>query len=86
MTEFNSICVDVLSEGIWAVFEELQDPELSRLAKALPRTVMREPGRFDQAEVCVCFPDVEELGSEQSRGPSIPNQGGTSGLILTACQ
>ena len=41
MTEYNSIGVDVLSEGIWAVFEELQDPELSRLAKALPRTVMQ---------------------------------------------
>ena len=41
MTEFNSICVDVISEGIWAVFEKLQDPKLSRLAKALPRTVMQ---------------------------------------------
>ena len=34
-------CVDVLSDGIWAVFEELQDPELSHLAKALPRTVVQ---------------------------------------------
>lgn len=39
--QFLLCCVDVLSEGIWTVFEELQDPELSRLARALPRTVMQ---------------------------------------------
>ena len=39
--DFLSVCVDVLSEGIWTVFEELQDRELNYFAKALLRTVLQ---------------------------------------------
>ena len=41
MDELHSVHVDVLSTGAWTELEELEDPELRRLAKRLPETVIQ---------------------------------------------
>ena len=40
-TAFPLSLVDVLQGGVWRLIRELEDPELTRLAKALPITVLR---------------------------------------------
>ena len=36
-----TLCQDVFSSGVWPLLSNLEDPELRRLAKALPATVLR---------------------------------------------
>ena len=38
---FSPYSVDVFSSGVWPLLSNLDDPELRRLAKALPATVLK---------------------------------------------
>ncbi|KAL5502672.1 hypothetical protein EMCRGX_G009481 [Ephydatia muelleri] len=39
--QFIETTMDVFSSGVWPLLSNLEDPELRRLAKALPATVLK---------------------------------------------
>ena len=45
----------MLASGVWTVFEELEDPELQRLAKELPETVLRSRASSTKPKYLLAF-------------------------------
>ena len=57
---------DTQSKGVWEELAELQGPELQRLARALPVTVLRS--RAHNHRVPECIPEMEAVGTEIQGG------------------
>ena len=70
---------DVLSEGVWPLYEELQDPQLVKLKEALVQTVMKSRADSTIKKYLYAFRRWREWVKEKARDHSIP------GTVASVC-
>ena len=64
---FSPYSVDVLSTEVWPLLSNLDDPELRRLAKALPATVLKcKADSTGHKEISWSLSEVEDMGRGQT--------------------
>ena len=62
------------SSGVWPLLSNLDDPELRRLAKALPATVLKCKADSTTRKYLGGLSEVEDMGRGQTGVPSFPVQ------------
>ena len=62
-----------MGAGVWPLLEDLEDPELRRLAQSLPATVLRSRAdSMHDKEIPGSLSEVEDMGRGQTRSTRIP--------------